>query len=80
MYLTLKRTGIPAELHVYAARGHGFGVRPSDRPVSNWRERFADWLQEQGTLNGRAIVNAAIAAQYSHRRDVADSRQPSGSL
>ena len=27
MYLALKRANVPAELHVYAQGGHGFGVR-----------------------------------------------------
>ncbi|MGI8970145.1 MAG: alpha/beta hydrolase [Dehalococcoidia bacterium] len=50
MFLTLKRAGISAELHVYAAGGHGFGVRPSDRPVSTWPERCAGWLRDQRVL------------------------------
>ena len=54
MYLALKRAGIPAELHVYAAGGHGFGVRPSERPVSTWPERCTAWLREQGVLKGSA--------------------------
>src|SRR2546427_5472203 len=27
MYLDLKRASVPAELHIYAAGGHGFGMR-----------------------------------------------------
>ena len=27
MYLALKRAGVPAELHIYASGGHGFGMR-----------------------------------------------------
>src|SRR5262249_19352102 len=50
MYLALKRAGVPAELHVYAVGGHGFGVRRSDRPISTWPERCADWLRAQGVL------------------------------
>jgi acetyl esterase/lipase len=48
MYLALKRAGVPAELHVYAAGGHSFAVRPSGRPVSTWPERCAAWLRTQG--------------------------------
>ena len=33
MYLALKRANVPAELHVYAQGGHGFGVRKSACPV-----------------------------------------------
>ena len=32
MYLALKRAGVPAELHIYAATAHDFGVR-SERPA-----------------------------------------------
>lgn len=50
MYLALKRAGVPAELHVYASGGHGFGLRPSEKPASAWPQRCADWLRAQGIL------------------------------
>jgi acetyl esterase/lipase len=50
MYQSLKRAGVSAELHVYAAGGHGFGVRKSDHPVSTWPQRCADWLRAQEVL------------------------------
>jgi acetyl esterase/lipase len=49
-YLALKRAGIPAELHIYAKAAHDFGVRPSDRPCSNWTTSCASWLRHQGFL------------------------------
>lgn len=49
-YLALKRAGVSAELHIYAAGGHGFGVRKSELPVSTWTERCADWLRTLGVL------------------------------
>lgn len=52
MYGALKRAGVPAELHVYASGGHGFGVRPTDRPCSTWTERCIAWLRSQGMLKG----------------------------
>jgi acetyl esterase/lipase len=51
MYLALKRAHVPAELHVYAEGGHGFGVRKSSRPCSTWPERCVAWLRSQGVLN-----------------------------
>jgi len=48
MYLALKRANVPAELHVYAQGGHGFGVRKNPCPV--WTDRFVDWLYGQGML------------------------------
>jgi acetyl esterase/lipase len=49
-YLALKRAGVPAELHVFASGGHGFGLRPSSNPVSSWPRLCAAWLRSQGFL------------------------------
>ena len=49
-YLALKRAGVPAELHSYAAGGHGFGMRTSDKPASTWPKRCEEWMREQGIL------------------------------
>ncbi len=50
-YLALRRAGVPAELHIFAAGGHGFGLRPSALPCSSWPRHCAQWLQHQGFLN-----------------------------
>jgi acetyl esterase/lipase len=50
LYLALKRAGVPAELHVYARGGHGFGLRPSEFPCSTWSARCAEWMKSQGIL------------------------------
>jgi acetyl esterase/lipase len=42
--------GKPAELHMYAKGGHGFGMRKQNLPVDTWIERFGDWLNQQGFL------------------------------
>lgn len=42
--------GKPAELHMYAKGGHGFGMRKQGLPVDTWIDRFGDWLQFQGLL------------------------------
>ena len=31
-YLALQKVGVPAEMHLYAAGGHGFGMRKTDQP------------------------------------------------
>jgi dipeptidyl aminopeptidase/acylaminoacyl peptidase len=54
LYLALKRAGVPAELHVYAAGGHGFGLRPSKLPASQWPKRCEEWLRAQGILGPAA--------------------------
>jgi acetyl esterase/lipase len=40
----------PAELHIYAKGGHGFGMRKQDIPTDHWIDRFADWLELNGWL------------------------------
>jgi acetyl esterase/lipase len=50
MYHGLLRAGVPAELHVYTAGGHGLGVRKTDRPSSAWPQRCAEWLKGLGVL------------------------------
>jgi len=49
LYLALKRAGVPAELHIYASGGHGFGLRPSDKPCATWPKRCEEWLRSQGS-------------------------------
>jgi endo-1,4-beta-xylanase len=49
LYLALKEAGASAELHVYAAAGHGFGYRPPAKTaVLGWLQRFHEWLPAQG--------------------------------
>src|SRR5690348_16611992 len=50
LYLGLKRAHVPAELHIYAKGGHGFGLRPSNKPCSTWPQRCAEWMRGQGIL------------------------------
>lgn len=54
LYLALKQAGVPAELHVYDRGGHGYGLRPTEQPVTHWPARCADWLRAGGWLAGRA--------------------------
>lgn len=50
LYLALKKANVPAELHIYSTGGHGFGLRPSDKPCSTWPQRCAEWMRAQGIL------------------------------
>ena len=47
LFLAWKAANKPAELHTYAAGGHGFGMPKHDRPSDGWIERFGDWLRYQ---------------------------------
>jgi acetyl esterase/lipase len=59
MYLALKRAGVPAELHLYALGGHGFGLRPSDKPCSTWPKRCEEWMRSQGIIKNEKAARAA---------------------
>jgi len=51
VYLLFKQAGVPAELHLYAGAGHGFGVRSTNKgPVATWTDRFHDWLADRKFL------------------------------
>ncbi len=49
-YIALKNAHVPAELHLYSKGGHGYGLRPSKDPVSNWPKRAEEWLRGSGLL------------------------------
>ncbi len=48
-----KEAGVPAEAHIYSVGGHGYGIRPSDRPISSWHLRLKEWMQVSGLLKSR---------------------------
>lgn len=51
VYLRFKRAGVPAELHVYAKTGHGFGLKPGAKPpAGEWPTQFQQWLGNLGFL------------------------------
>jgi len=47
LFLAWKAADKPAELHTYAAGGHGFGMPKHGQPTDGWIERFGDWLRYQ---------------------------------
>jgi endo-1,4-beta-xylanase len=51
VYLKFKAVGVPAELHIYAGAGHGFGMRERNHEaVGKWPARFQEWLADAGFL------------------------------
>jgi dipeptidyl aminopeptidase/acylaminoacyl peptidase len=47
----LKKAGGSAEVHVYDAGGHGYGLRPvAELPVTTWPKRAEEWLARRGLL------------------------------
>jgi len=44
-FLQLKAAKVPAELHLYADGGHGYGLRRTAMPVTTWPDTARIWLQ-----------------------------------
>lgn len=53
-YLALAEAKVPAEMHLYARGGHGYGLRPSEFAVSHWPDLAAGWLRSLGLLTPAA--------------------------
>ena len=49
-FLALKKVGVPAELHVYAKGGHGYGLRRTELPVTGWPDRVDEWMKTIGMV------------------------------
>ena len=47
----LKKVGVPSELHLYDAGGHGYGLRDVKKhPVTTWEDRCKEWMARKGLL------------------------------
>lgn len=52
LYLKYKQAGVPAELHVFANAGHGFGYREGTTTAAGaWVFRFREWLVDSKLLD-----------------------------
>jgi acetyl esterase/lipase len=43
-YQALKEAKVPAELHLFAAGGHGYGLRPTELSITHWPKLAEMWL------------------------------------
>jgi acetyl esterase/lipase len=50
-YIALENAGVPAEMHLYAAGKHGFGLRPTRFPITRWPDKVETWLGTIGVLS-----------------------------
>ena len=50
LYLALRKAKVSAELHIFAAGGHGYGLRKTAMPVTSWPALAAEWLKGRGLL------------------------------
>ncbi len=49
-YLALKQAKVPAEMHVLAKGGHGYGLRGPDRAPRSWPKYAEAWMHGLGVL------------------------------
>ena len=59
LYTAARELKIPAELHLYAGVGHGFGLRADNTgPVTAWPRQFVDWLMVEKLYSPRQAAGA----------------------
>jgi acetyl esterase/lipase len=49
-YHALKQADVPVEMHLYAQGGHGFGLRRTKMPITEWPSLVQKWLGSIGIL------------------------------
>lgn len=49
-YLALRKVGVPTELHAFSTGGHGYGLRPTDHPVTLWPTSVAAWMKHHALI------------------------------
>jgi acetyl esterase/lipase len=52
-FMALKSAKVPAELHIYAQGGHGYGLRRTELPVTGWPQLVETWLHTIHVLLGK---------------------------
>ncbi|HXR40383.1 MAG TPA: alpha/beta hydrolase [Terracidiphilus sp.] len=50
-FMALKNAKVPAELHIYARGGHGYGLRRTALPVTTWPASVEAWLHTINVLS-----------------------------
>lgn len=49
-FQSLKAAKVPAEMHLYAKGGHGYGLRATELPVTHWPALVEAWMRGLGVL------------------------------
>lgn len=49
--LALRNAKVPVELHLYAEGGHGFGLRRTMFPITEWPQLLETWLRTIGMIS-----------------------------
>lgn len=53
-YRALEQARVPAEMHLFAEGGHGYGLRHTEKPVTGWPELAEGWLRSNKLLDARS--------------------------
>lgn len=48
LFSAYRKVKVPAELHIFDRGGHGYGLRPTEAPVTRWSEACERWLETHG--------------------------------
>ena len=52
----LKEAKVLAEIHLFAQGGHGYGLRPTELPVTRWPALAETWLKTIHVISGHQVV------------------------
>jgi acetyl esterase/lipase len=50
-YAALKNAKVPTEMHLFATGGHGYGMRRTAEPVTEWPQLAQAWLRTRGLIS-----------------------------
>ena len=50
-FIGLKDAGVPVEMHLYAEGKHGFGLRRTKFPITEWPQLVEKWLETIGMIS-----------------------------
>jgi acetyl esterase/lipase len=56
-YSALRKSGVPAELHIYEKGVHGVGLAKTVPGTNSWPERCREWMQAHGWLAAAPAVD-----------------------
>ena len=59
LYTALTKEKVPAELHLFTRGGHGYGLRATSAPVTQWPNRATKWLCDMGFATSPAALASA---------------------
>ena len=49
-YAALKQAKVPAEMHLFAKGGHGYGLRRTELPITAWPQLAEQWMRTIGVI------------------------------